>query len=97
MPLLDAFFKQNSAKHIQVLGLAIDQPSAVRAFLQKTPVAYPIGLAGLGGTELAKALGNESGGLPFTVVVGADGQVVQRRMGRVAAADLTRWAQLGQT
>jgi thiol-disulfide isomerase/thioredoxin len=94
MPLLDSFFRQNSSKQWQVVGLAIDQPSAVRKFLDKTPVSYPIGLAGFGGTELSKTLGNESGGLPFTVVVGANGEVVQRRMGRVAPADLTRWQQL---
>lgn len=94
MPLLDAFSRQNTRKNIQVIGLAIDQPSAVRAFLQRTPVSYPIGLAGLGGTELSRALGNDSGGLPFTVVIGAGGDVVQRRMGRVSPADLGRWAQL---
>ena len=94
MPLLDAFSRQNASRSIQVVGLAIDQPSAVRAFLQRTPVSYPIGLAGLGGTELSKMLGNETGGLPFTIVVGADGTVVQRRMGRVSQADLGRWAQL---
>lgn len=92
MPLLDGFFKQNSAKGWQVLGLAIDQPSAVRAFLQRTPISYPIGLAGLGGTELSKAFGNTSGGLPFTVVIGASGEVLQRRIGRVSAADLAQWA-----
>jgi thiol-disulfide isomerase/thioredoxin len=94
MPLLDGFFKQIAGKNMQVVGLAIDQPSAVRAFLQRTPVAYPVGLAGLGGTELSRTLGNESGGLPFTIVIGAGGEVVQRRMGRVSRADLTRWAQL---
>ncbi|MEJ6024152.1 TlpA family protein disulfide reductase [Ramlibacter sp. PS4R-6] len=92
MPLLDAFFKQNAAKQWQVVGLAIDQPSKVRAYLQKTPVSYPIGLAGMGGTELAKTLGNESGGLPFTLVVGAGGEVLERRMGRLTAADLGRFA-----
>jgi thiol-disulfide isomerase/thioredoxin len=92
MPLLDGFFKQNSVKSWQVLGLAIDQPSAVRAFLQRTPVSYPIGLAGLGGTELSKVLGNSSGGLPFSVVIGASGEVLQRRIGRVTATDLAKWA-----
>jgi thiol-disulfide isomerase/thioredoxin len=95
MPLLESFYKQNSGKSLQIVGLAIDQPSAVKAFLQRTPVSYPIGLAGLGGTELSKVLGNESGGLPFTVVIDAAGAVVQRRMGRVLPADLGRWAQLG--
>ncbi len=94
LPLLDAFFRQNAAKSWQVLALAIDQPSAVRAFLQRTPVSFPVGLAGLGGTELSKAMGNLSGGLPFTVVIDSSGQVAQRRMGRVTPADLAQWVQL---
>jgi thiol-disulfide isomerase/thioredoxin len=92
LPLLDAFFKQHSDKSWQVLGLAIDQPSAVRTFLQRTPVSFPIGLAGLGGTELAKLFGNSSGGLPFSVVIRASGEVLQRRIGRVTAKDLAQWA-----
>jgi thiol-disulfide isomerase/thioredoxin len=92
LPLLDGFFRQNSAKSWQVLGLAIDQPTAVRSFLQRTPVSYPIGLAGLGGTELSKAFGNSSGGLPFSAVIGASGEVLRRKIGRVTAADLAQWA-----
>lgn len=93
-PLLDAFYRENAGKGWQVLGLAIDQPSAVRAFLQRTPVAFPIGMAGLEGTELSKSLGNRAGGLPFTVVFGADGSVRHRRMGRVSQDDLKQWASL---
>ncbi|HSV81687.1 MAG TPA: TlpA disulfide reductase family protein [Ramlibacter sp.] len=92
MPLLDAFYRQNTARGWQVLGLAVDQPSAVRSWLQKTPVSFPIGLAGLDGTELARSLGNLVGGLPFTVVLGPDGSVRQRRMGRVSASDLQAWS-----
>ena len=92
MPLIDGFYRQNAAKRWQVVGLAIDQPSAVKTFLQRTPVSYPVGLAGLGGTELAKALGNESGGLPFTVVLDPAGHIVARKMGRVTPAELSAWA-----
>jgi thiol-disulfide isomerase/thioredoxin len=94
LPLLDGFYRENASKNWQVLGLAIDQPSAVRKFLERTPVSFPIALAGLGGTELGHALGNLGGGLPFTVVVGAGGDVLQRKMGRVTAADLAGWTQL---
>ncbi|HUR87623.1 MAG TPA: TlpA disulfide reductase family protein [Ramlibacter sp.] len=94
MPLVDAFFRENAARQWQVVGLAIDQPSKVRDFLKKTPVSYPIALAGLGGTELSKALGNESGGLPFTLAIGPGGNVLERRMGRLSKADLARVAQL---
>jgi thiol-disulfide isomerase/thioredoxin len=93
-PLLDAFYRQNLANGWQVLGLAIDQPSAVRTFLAKTPVTFPIGLAGLEGTELSRSLGNKAGGLPYSVVFGADGSARHRRMGRVSASDLQQWAGL---
>ena len=92
MPLLDGFFRQHAAKGWQVLGLAVDQPSAVRSILQRTPVSFPIALAGLEGTELARSLGNLTGGLPFTVVFGPEGGVRQRRMGRVSESDLQAWS-----
>jgi thiol-disulfide isomerase/thioredoxin len=92
MPLLDAFFQQQVGRGWQVVGLAIDQPSAVRQFLAKIPVRFPIGLAGLEGTQLGKDLGNLTGGLPFTVVFGQDGSIRQRRMGKVSRSDLDRWA-----
>ena len=93
--MLDAFFRQHAANGWQVLGLAIDQPTAVRTFLQRTPVTFPIGLAGMDGTALGKDLGNQTGGLPFTVVLDPKGQVRERRMGRVTDDDLQAWSRLG--
>jgi thiol-disulfide isomerase/thioredoxin len=94
MPLLDAFYREHKPNGWEVLGLAVDQPAAVRTFLARLPVSFPIGMVGLEGAELAKKLGNLSGGLPYTVVFGADGTVRQRRMGRVHEADLRQWAKL---
>jgi thiol-disulfide isomerase/thioredoxin len=94
LPLLDRFYRQNAAGNWQVVGLAIDQPSAVRKFLERTPVSFPVGLAGLGGSELTKALGNVSGGLPFTVLIGSNGRVEHRKIGRLAPADLAEWGRV---
>jgi len=94
LPLLDRFYRENASNGWQVVGLAVDQPSAVRGFLQKMPLSFPVGLAGLGGTELGKSLGNLAGGLPFTVVLGAQGAVLHRKMGKVSASDLALWASL---
>nr|WP_315238883.1 TlpA disulfide reductase family protein [uncultured Albidiferax sp.] len=94
MPMLSRFFQEHAVNGWQVLGLAVDQPSSVRSFLQKTPVSYPIGMAGLGGTELGRSLGNLAGGLPFTVVLGSEGTVLHRKMGRVSPADLQAWTGL---
>lgn len=91
MPLIDVFFRQNQKNGWQVLGLAIDQPSRVRQFMGQFPVSYKIGLAGLGGTELGKILGNEVGGLPFTVVLDAQGHLIQRKMGKLTPEDIRKW------
>jgi thiol-disulfide isomerase/thioredoxin len=94
MPLLDAFYRENSAKGWQVLGLAVDKPGAVLDFLSLHPVGFPIALAGVEGAGLSKSLGNSSGGLPFTVVLGADGSVRNRKIGKVSAQDLAAWHEL---
>lgn len=94
LPLLDRFYQENKAKSWQVLGLAVDQPSAVRAWLQRKPLSFPVAMAGFSGTELSKSLGNLSGGLPFTVVFGASGQLLHRKSGKVTPEDLAQWAQL---
>jgi len=91
MPMLDRFSRENAAIGLQVIGLAIDQPSAVRKFLQKTPVSYPIGLAGLEGTELIQKLGNTAGGLPFTLALTADGTIAERKMGKLEQHELDAW------
>ena len=91
MPMIDAFFREHGTNGWQVVGLAIDQPSAVRKFLQRTPVTYPTGLAGLQGTELVKNLGNTGGGLPFTLVLNSNGSVAARKMGKLETSDLETW------
>lgn len=90
--MIDTFHRQQQANGWRVLGLAIDSPTPVREFLAKRPVGFPIGLAGLGGTELSRTLGNPNGSLPFSVVVGRDGRVIDRKLGAIKPADLARWA-----
>jgi thiol-disulfide isomerase/thioredoxin len=94
MPLLDAFYRQNAANGWQVIGLAIDQPGSVRSFLARVSISYPVGLAAADGQGVSQALGNAVAGLPFTVVIGKDGQVLERKIGRVSSTELARWRTL---
>jgi thiol-disulfide isomerase/thioredoxin len=93
LPEFERFHQANAARGIQVLGLAIDGPTPVREFLGRVKVSFPVGLAGLDGTDLVHQLGNLQGGLPFSVFLDADGTVLQRRMGETNFAELSRWAQ----
>lgn len=92
LPLIDAFFRQHATNRWQVVGLALDKPAAVRTFLAKTPVTFPVGILGLSGMSVLKTLGNTGGGLPFTLVLDAAGKVQARKMGQITPDDLQGWA-----
>ncbi|CDS53685.1 Cytochrome c-type biogenesis protein ResA [Polaromonas sp. CG9_12] len=94
LPLLDFFYQENKDKNLQIVGLAVDQPSAVRTWLQTRPLNFPVGMAGLGGTELSKSLGNTSGSLPFTVVFSPAGVLLHRKTGKVTPEELVQWTHL---
>ena len=94
LPLIEAFYRQNSSNGWQVLGIAADKPEAVNRFLTQLPLSFPLAIAGLEGVALSRSLGNLAGGLPFTVVLGRDGRVIQRKMGQIRADDLKEWAAL---
>jgi thiol-disulfide isomerase/thioredoxin len=92
MPEIDRFARQFKSTGGRVLGVAVDNPSAVAAYLARTPVSYAIGLAGFAGTDLSRSLGNSSGALPFTVAINRAGQVAQRRLGETSFDELSQWA-----
>ena len=92
MPEIDRFHREFSPRGWQVLGLAIDGPTPVREFLARVKIGFPIGLAGLDGTDLVHSLGNPQGGLPFSVMISANGRVLHRKMGATSFEELAGWA-----
>ena len=91
MPLLDKFAGRSSAAGWQVLAIAVDIAEPVRQFLALHRLDLPVALAGADGLQLSRELGNSVGGLPFTVVFDAAGQVAHRHVGAVDAAILDGW------
>jgi len=83
MPELVALQNDFVSENVQVVGIGIDSPSNIREFAEKHQITYPLLLGGLEGTELSKQFGNQSGGLPFTLLIGADGSVRKSYMGRL--------------
>jgi peroxiredoxin len=74
-----------------VIGLAIDNPKAVAAFREQHGITLPLLVAGAGGSELGRQLGNQAGALPYTILIDRKGRIVQSRMGQVDAAQLRLW------
>ncbi len=83
MPELVALQNELASKNLQVVGIGIDSPSNIREFAEKHQITYPLLLGGLEGSELSRQFGNQSGGLPFTILIGADGSVRKTYMGRL--------------
>ncbi len=83
MPELVALQNDLASKNLQVIGIGIDSPSNIREFAEKHQITYPLLLGGLEGSDLSRQFGNQSGGLPFTILIGADGSVRKTYMGRL--------------
>lgn len=90
MPMLDRY-AQTHADRVTVIGVAEDDPDAIATFLKRHPVDYPILIGGhqLAGSSLQ--LGNSRGVLPFTVLIGPDGTLLERRAGLLDEARLDAW------
>ena len=86
MPDLDELSKKYPEMYF--VGVAVDTPANVERFLKKVQVSYPLLVAGHGGIETMKALGNSKGGLPYTVIFDADSRIVRDILGQVDPADL---------
>ena len=93
LPLLDAFYRENKANGMQLIGIAADSASAVQIFTRRMPLSFPLVLAGMSGIELSRTLGNLTGALPFSVLLTRQGAVAQRKMGQLRSADLSAWRQ----
>ncbi len=93
MPELDRFAREKTGDGWRVLGLAVDNLKAVREYLAARPVSYSIAMAGFEGAGLSRQLGNDQGGLPYTVAFNAQGVVVHRKAGQTTLAELRQWAQ----
>ncbi len=94
LPLLERFYQKNYAKSWQMVAIAVDNAKAVGQFLSKMPLSFPTPLAGLGGAELSRSLGNLTGGLPFTVVIDGAGAIVLRHMGKLSASQIDNFLTL---
>ncbi len=81
MPDLDMLHSRYQGMNF--VGLAVDTPVNVKKFITKVQVSYPLLIGGHGAIQLMRTLGNKQGGLPFTVVFDANGQIADRVLGQI--------------
>ena len=83
IPLLKKTQKEHGGDGIQVIGIAVDFPEQVVAYAEEAQFNYPI----LVGQEDAMAAAEASGidfiGMPFTMVIAPDGELIKTHIGEI--------------
>ena len=94
LPLLakvHARYDKKQGRQIGFLGLAVeDNVEFVGEYARAYGLRYPVAAGREQAIALMQALGNEQAGMPFTVVVDAEGRVVYAKRGVVTEKDLAQ-------
>ena len=91
MPELQRYHAEQAANGVQVVGIALDERSAVEAFLRRVPVSYRILLDTPGPADAGVRLGNPAGVLPYTALLDAEGRLVRQKIGPFAPGEIDSW------
>lgn len=76
---------------IKFIAVGVDEPKNIAQFASKTPTSFPLLEANSAPIDFIKALGNQSGVLPFTVLFDKNGQVVGQKIGKISATEVLKW------
>jgi len=76
------------ARGVQIVGFAMDDPSAVTRFARDFGVNYPLLVGGHDVDEIGRRLGNRSGVLPYTAVIDGEGHVLTTKVGAYSEAEI---------
>jgi peroxiredoxin len=84
MPDLMAIRAELDSRQSEVVGVALDFPEAVQAYVSELGIEYPILIPDdLAGSRMLRQLGNANGLLPFSVLVDAEGVVEEVHLGEL--------------
>lgn len=75
MPAFVRIQKEMEHRGLRFVGVAIDDPKEVRAFLKENPVNYSILIGDEKAPDWADQLGNKLSALPFSVVLDREGHI----------------------
>ena len=84
VPELKALHEKYKERNLRVIGISADNTDKVHDFARAQGIDYTLLLGSDDAIELSKKLGNKVGGLPFTVVVDAQGKIVDTVLGAAA-------------
>jgi thiol-disulfide isomerase/thioredoxin len=90
VPELNKLYNQFKGKNTVVVGLAVDNADKVKDYVEQYSVDYPVLVGGDEALQLSKKMGNEIEGLPFTVMITPQGEVVETILGATEKGTLPK-------
>jgi thiol-disulfide isomerase/thioredoxin len=90
IPGLIGIQRKHAANGVQVVGIAVDQADKVQQYAREIGINYPVLVAGMDGSTLARDLGNRTGALPFTVVLDRAGKLIKSHLGLITEEELDK-------
>lgn len=88
MPALMELHEKYADQGFEVIGIAADELEKINAFLEKTPVSYPLLYGEMTSVfKLSDSYGNEIGVLPYSAFVDRDGVVRHTRVGEITVEE----------
>jgi peroxiredoxin len=75
--------RELAKKGVQFAGIALDSPGQVADFAQDLGINYPILMGLATESENMRSLGNNGGGLPYTLVYDRHGNLREKILGRL--------------
>ena len=81
IPMFVRLQDAHRSRGLQFVGIAIDQPAAVRPFAEELRMNFPILIGGIDAIDLTRKLGNRAGVLPYTVVIDREGRISALHVG----------------
>ena len=83
IPLLKAFQDEQGGNGFQVIGIAVDFPEPVAHYAEAAEFNYPILVGEQDAMAVAESSGVEFVGLPFTMFVSSDGELLSAYIGEL--------------
>lgn len=91
MPRLNAAQKSRAGSDVQIIGIALDRAKSVKKWLHDSPSSYPILISTAIDQDPTVTYGDSKGLLPYSVLIGRDGRLLETHLGVLTDAQLDQW------
>ena len=91
MPLFQDTYEAHRDGGFTIVAVAVDEQTATQHFVDDFGIEFPVLIGQDEAVAVGREYGNRIGALPYTVLIGRDGTILDTHRGEVEPADLDGW------